>query len=289
MPVNSRLVRPTIAMVMNIAPAHLEYHHTTDEIARKKSAIFIGMEAGGYAILYHEMKEFPIFEQAAIEKQLNIVTFGEEAGADVRLLSYDLASGQVVAQVFDQEYQYKQGAPGLHMVLNSLAVIAAISVSGQTLDKVLLNFETFKPVAGRGSFQKVKIDQIEISLLDETYNANPISMRAMMALCGGAVTGQGRRVIILGDMLELGVDAEQYHKDLLEPLLKAKPDCVLLCGVLMKSLWQLLPPDLSNNWFESVEILEQEVVGLLQDKDWVAIKSSNGTGLNRLVYNLVNR
>lgn len=287
MPVNSRLVRPNIAMVMNIAPAHLEYHHTTDEIARKKSAIFVGMEAGGYAVLYHEMKEFPIFEQAAIEKQLKIVTFGKKEGADVRLISYDLASGQVVAQVFDRECRYKQGAPGLHMVLNSLAVVAAIVVSGQQVDKVLSHFESFKPVAGRGSFQKVKIGQIEISLLDETYNANPISMRAMMALCEGVIVEKGRRVIVLGDMLELGAEAEMYHQKLLEPLLKAKPDCVVLCGVLMKSLWQLLPQDLPSYWFESVDRLENEMVGLLQDNDWVAIKSSNGTGLNRLVSDLM--
>ena len=288
MPVNSRLVRPTIALVMNIGPAHLEYHHTTDEIARKKSAIFVGMEVGGYAVLYHEMKEFSIFKAAAIEKQLRIVTFGESEGADVRLISYDLASGQVAVQVFDRKYHYKQGAPGLHMVINSLAVITAIVVSGQKLDEALLNFESFKPVAGRGSFQKIKIGQIEISLLDETYNANPISMRAMMALCGEVTVNQGRRMIVLGDMLELGTDAELYHQELLEPLLKAKPDCVLLCGNLMKVLLPLIPFDLPCYWFESVEILENEIVEHLQDNDWVAIKSSNSMGLNRLVAKLVS-
>lgn len=283
MPVNSRLVRPNIAIVMNIAPAHLEYHHTTDEIARKKSAIFTGMEVGEYAVLYHEMTEFPIFLKAAIEKQLRIVTFGEQDGADVRLLNYDVNTGLVLANVFGNDYQYKLGALGQHMVLNSLAAIAAIVVSGQLLDKILPLFQSFKPVAGRGSFQKIKIGQMQVSLLDETYNANPVSMRAMLALCKNIPVKQGRRVIVLGDMLELGVDAERYHQELLKPLLEANPGCVVLCGTLMKSLLEILPSQLSNYWFENVEQLEAGIIDILRDKDLVAIKSSNGTGLRQIV------
>lgn len=283
MPINSRLVRPNIAIVMNIAPAHLEYHHTTDEIARKKSAIFIGMEKGEYAVLYNEMTELPIFQKVAVEKQLKIVTFGEQDGADVRLLSYDADTGQVIVRVFDKEYQYNLGAPGRHMVLNSLAAITAIVVSGQVLEKVLPLFQSFKPVAGRGNFQQIKLNQMQVSLLDETYNANPISMQAMLALCKDIPVKQGRRVIVLGDMLELGVDSEKYHQELLTPLLKANPDYVVLCGSLMKSLWEILPSQLSSHWFENVEKMEKEILGILQDKDLIAIKSSNGTGLKHIV------
>lgn len=289
MSINSRLVRPDIAMVMNIAPAHLEFHHTTNEIARKKSAIFSGMSEGSFAILYHEMEELPIFLNAAQKKNLQIVTFGEDKKADVRLIQYDLASGEVLAQIFNRKVSYIIAAPGLHMVLNSLATLAAIFVSGQDVEQVLPHFQTFKPVAGRGSFQLEQVGSMQIRLLDESYNANPISMRAMLALCRDTVIEQGRRVIILGDMLELGTNAEQYHLDLLEPLLSAKPDCVIFCGRLMKSLWQAWPSYKVNYWFENVEQLEREISSLLQDKDFVAVKSSNGINLKHLVQLLKTR
>ena len=283
MPINSRLVRPDIAMVMNIAPAHLEFHHSTNEIARKKSAIFSGMLAGSFAILYYEMKELPIFLDAAEKKNLQIVTFGEHPDADVRLLRYDFTSGEVLVRAFSHEYRYSLGAPGKHMVLNSLAAIAAIVVSGQEVKQVLSRFQSFKAVAGRGTFQNKKVGSMQIRLLDESYNANPISMRAMFELCRDTSVEEGRRVIVLGDMLELGKDAKQYHKDLLEPLLDAKPDCVVFCGSLMKSLCQAMPSQITHYWFKNVEQLEQEILNILQDKDFVAIKGSNGVDLKSLI------
>lgn len=283
MPVNSQLVKPDVAIVTNIAPAHLEYHRTTEEIARKKSAIFNGMSENGYAVLFHEMNELAIFQKAAFDKRLRVITFGELAGADIRLMEYDMGKGEVNVKIFDELHQFKLGAPGKHMVLNSLAVIAAIVVSGQAISQVLSRFASFEAVVGRGALEKLIIDQKPITLLDESYNANPVSMLAMLDLCQRVETGSGRRVLILGDMLELGNDAGKYHDDLLEPLLAVKPDCVVLCGKMMKSLWNLLPPQQPSFWYEEVESLLKNILNLIQANDFVAVKSSNGTGLKQVV------
>ncbi|MCK5889266.1 MAG: UDP-N-acetylmuramoyl-tripeptide--D-alanyl-D-alanine ligase [Methylococcales bacterium] len=283
MPINSQLVYPHVAIITNIAPAHLEYHLTTDNIARKKSAMFAGMVAGGHAVIYADMVEFSIFQKAALEKGLSIISFGEKRGVDVRLLHYDAQSQQIFVRVFDMEYCYQLGIPGKHMALNSLACIAAVVASGQSLEKILPQFKSFEPVEGRGVIQEMMLGHRKISLLDETYNANPMSMKAMLSLCQDRGVEQGRRVIILGDMLELGQDSEQYHQALLKPLLAAKPDRIILCGKMMKSLWKILPSRKDNNWFENADQLKKQLMSLLYDKDFIAMKSSNGVRFDLLV------
>ena len=286
MPLNSSLAHPDIAIITNIGPAHLEYHSSTNEIARKKSAIFNDMADGSHAILNHDMEEFTVFQQAAYNQNLRIVTYGQHKDADIRLIEYNPKKNDVYISIFNQELHYHIGVPGLHMVMNSLAIIAAVTVSGQALTPALKQLSSFQPVDGRGVFSDIQINGIRAQLLDEAYNANPLSMKAMLEMCAD-INSKGRKVLILGDMLELGEQSENYHKNLLEPLLTVQPDCIILCGPLMKALHQQIPKYITHYWFETALLLKNEILNLIQDQDFIAIKSSHGIGLGKIV-NLLN-
>lgn len=288
---NALLVRPHVAVFTNIAAAHLEYHGTTAEVARRKSRIFEGMDEGGVAVLNRDMDEWAIVNAAAQARGLRVINYGEHAEADVRLLDYDAGARQVRARVPAGEIRYTLGAPGLHMALNSLACLAVAVASGLPLSPVCAQFELFRPLAGRGEVVDLDLDGMRLRVIDEAYNANPASMHAALRLAGELQppAPHGRRVLILGDMLELGEDSHQHHAALAPAVMAVAPDLVLLCGTAMQALFERLRDQLPVHWRENAETLNAQVVEHLSDGDLVLIKSSGGTGLSQTVTTLKER
>ena len=230
----TKLVRPHAAIVTAIEPVHLEYFGSLEKIADAKAEIFSGVEPGGAAVLNRDNAQFARLAAAAKAAGVKrVVSFGEDAAADARLDRYSLnaESSTIEARILGQPVTYKLGAPGKHLILNSLAVLAAASLVGADLALAALALTNLKPAAGRGTRISLRMPGGAALLIDESYNANPASMAAAIALLGQAAVGQhGRRIAVLGDMLELGTQAPTLHRAIAEPIQAAAVDLVYCCG-----------------------------------------------------------
>lgn len=283
----SQLVQPHIAIITTVAPVHLEYFKSVDEIADAKAEIFEGLMPGGAAILNCDIPQFSrLAEKAKAAKVARIVSFGEDESANARLISCALqpASSTVRANILGENIAYKLGAPGRHLVLNSLAVLAAAKLAGADLAIAALALADLKPAAGRGTRIDLRVPGGSALLIDESYNANPVSMRAALELLGQAALGpRGRRIAVLGDMLELGREAENLHRALVEPVIANQVDLVFCSGPAMRNLWQALPSDRRGGYAEDSKGLEPQVLDAIRSGDAIMVKGSNGSKMAPIV------
>ena len=283
----TQLVRPHVAIVTSIAPVHLEYFGTLGKIADAKAEIFSGVVAGGAAVINRDIRQFTQLAKAAQASGIaQIVSFGASAKADARLKRKSLHAevSCVQAKIMSHDVTYKIGAPGLHLVLNSLAVLAAASLVGADLALAALALNNLKPAPGRGTRSTLRVPGGSALLIDESYNANPASMEAAIALLGQAPAGpQGRRIAVLGDMLELGAQGIALHRALAGPIKAAGVDLVYCSGPLMNALWEALPSGIRGGYAETSAALEPAVLATMRDGDVVMIKGSLGSKMGPIV------
>ena len=283
----SRLVRPHVAIVTTIAPVHLEFLGSLAKIADAKAEIFFGVEPGGAAIINRDIAQFPHLKRRAKEAGIaRTVAFGEHARADARLIKCALhpRCSTVKAQILGTELTYKIGAPGRHLVINSLAVLAAAELVGADLALAALALAEIEPVAGRGAPIAIEPPGGPGLVIDDSYNANPASMAAALAVLGQASVGpQGRRIAVLGDMLELGPKGRALHRGLVDSVLANAVDLVFCCGPLMQSLWQALPASRRGGYAEDSAALEAQVLPAIRAGDVVMVKGSLGSRMARIV------
>lgn len=283
---NTGLARPDLAIVTNVAPAHLEYHSNVDEIARRKAVIFGGMAPGGVAVIFSDMPQFEIFAAAAREARLRIVTYGRHEGADVRLICYAPGRRLVEVEVRGRRMSFVNGAPGEHMALNAAGCLAVLDALGLPVEAAGPFFSLFLPMRGRGETTDITVDGRHIRIIDEAYNANPASMAAAMQLVREIAppSPAGRRVLVLGDMLELGPESPSHHAQLKQHVEGCGPDLVILCGEQMASLRDVLDEKTAPVvWFPNAQALLAGADALLRDGDLLLVKSSAGTRLSDLV------
>jgi UDP-N-acetylmuramoyl-tripeptide--D-alanyl-D-alanine ligase len=283
----TKLVLPHVAIVTGIEPVHLEYFGSLEKIADAKAEIFAGVEPGGAAVLNRDNPQFARLAAAAKAAGVErIVSFGEDNKADARLsrLSLQADSSTVEATILGQPVTYKLGAPGRHLVLNSLAVLAAVALVGADLALAALALNNLRPVSGRGARAVLIVPGGNALLIDESYNANPASMRAAIALLGQAPIGKhGRRIAVLGDMLELGSSADAMHRKLADAIEAAGIDLVFCSGPLMRALWEALPSRARGGYAEMAAGLESAVLGAIRAGDAVMVKGSLGSKMGPLV------
>jgi UDP-N-acetylmuramoyl-tripeptide--D-alanyl-D-alanine ligase len=283
----SRLARPHVAVITSIAPVHLEFFGTLAKIADAKAEIFLGLEAGGAAVLNRDNSQFAHLKRRAKEAGVaRIVSFGEHEKADARLIKCALhaACSTVQAKILGTELTYKIGAPGRHLVLNSLAVLASAVLAGADLALAALALAEVKPVPGRGALIEVDLPGGPAFIIDDSYNANPASVAAALTLLGQTPIGQrGRRIAVLGDMLELGPRGRALHRGLLASINANTIDLVFCCGPLMRSLWQALPASRRGGYAEDSAALEAQVVSAIHAGDAVMVKGSLGSRMAPIV------
>ena len=283
----TKLVRPHVAIVTAIAPVHLEYFGSLKKIADAKAEIFDGLEPGGAAVLNRDNRQYTQLARAAEAAGVKrIVSFGASAKADARLVRHSLHAecSTVQARILGEPVTYKLGAPGRHLVLNSLAVLAAAAMVGADLALAALALNNLKPAAGRGVRATLRLPRGSALLIDESYNANPASMAAAIALLGHApVGGHGRRIAVLGDMLELGVQGTALHRALAEPIEAAGVDLVFCSGPLMHALWEALPSGRRGGYAETAVGLEPAVLAAIRAGDAVMVKGSLGSKMGPIV------
>ena len=289
----TKMVRPHVAIVTAIAPVHLEYFGTLAKIADAKAEIFLGIEPGGTAVINRDSRQFKRLAAAAEAAGVKrVVSFGKHREADARLKRHSLLAdaSAVEANILGQDVTYKLGAPGQHLVLNSLAVLAAVSLTGADLALAALALARLQPATGRGERKTLHLNGGKALLIDESYNANPASMTAAIALLGQApVGGRGRRIAVLGDMLELGSQGAALHRGLAEPLAKAAVDLVYCSGPLMRALWEALPSNHRGGYAETAAQLEPAVLEAIRPGDAVMVKGSLGSRMGPIVNALEKR
>jgi UDP-N-acetylmuramoyl-tripeptide--D-alanyl-D-alanine ligase len=286
----SRLARPHVALITTIAPVHLEFFGSLAKIADAKAEIFRGLEAGGAAVINRDIAQYAQLKRRAIQAGVaRIVSFGEHASADARLIKCALHPhcSTVVARIFGTELTYKIGAPGRHLVGNSLAVLATAVLAGADLALAALALAEFEPVSGRGAPIAIDLPGGPALVIDESYNANPASVEAALALLGQAQVGaRGRRIAVLGDMLELGPKGPAMHRALAKQVIANAVDLVYCCGPLMRNLWQALPASRRGGYAEDSAALEAELLPAIRAGDAVMVKGSLGSRMGPVVKTL---
>jgi UDP-N-acetylmuramoyl-tripeptide--D-alanyl-D-alanine ligase len=289
----AQLVRPHVAIITAVEPVHLEFLHSIEAIADAKAEVFSGLVPGGVAVLNRDNPQFARLQRRAKKAGVErILSFGEHVRADARLLKCSLGaeSSTVAARILGNEVTYKLGTPGRHIVLNSLAVLAAVSLTGADLALAALKLAELQPASGRGSRLNLDLGGGTVLLLDESYNANPASMRAALALLGNSNVGaRGRRIAVLGDMLELGPRGAGLHRDLADVVLAHDVDLVFCCGPLMQALWQTLPAGRQGGYADDSAALASQVLAAVQPGDAVMVKGSLGSRMTLIVKALASR
>jgi UDP-N-acetylmuramoyl-tripeptide--D-alanyl-D-alanine ligase len=278
---SSPLARPDVAVVLNVSEAHLKYWKTVENIARQKSKIFNGMKQGSLAAINRDMEQFPIFAEAAEKKEVGLLTFGRHQDADLRLLGHDSQAMRFTWK--GEEFRAGLPAPGLHVAMNSLAVLGGLAALGLPHLDFLNELADFQPLAGRGERHSLNIDGKKVVLVDESYNANPASMRAALATFVQLAPDPATRLLVMGDMLELDKVSAIMHAELEEPTRAAQPDRVLLCGPEMRALRERLEGVCQGQWYPDMKSLKDDLLTWIKDGDHILLKGSHGTELWKLV------
>jgi len=289
----SRLVRPHIAIITTIAAAHLGNFDSLNGIAFAKAEIFEGLEPDGHAVLNRDNEKFSLLKKAAVKAGCaHVHGFGEHKRAEFRLLNIELLPdcSCLTARIGTQDVALKISAPGRHLAQNALATLGAVHLAGADLAKAALSFSSIMPEKGRGERHLLELDGSPFTLIDESYNANPASMRAALEnLRDTPVSLRGRRIAILGDMLELGRFSRDYHAGLAEPLQEAGVEVLLLAGDEMRALHDCVRGKMSVDHRANAEELAEIIVRTIQPGDAVMVKSSNGLGFSKIVQALMDR
>ncbi|WP_242913837.1 UDP-N-acetylmuramoyl-tripeptide--D-alanyl-D-alanine ligase [Brevundimonas pishanensis] len=277
----SQQVRPHAACVTTVGPVHIEAFADGEAgVAREKGAIFEGLVEGGVAVINGDNAYAEIVKQAARDAGATLKVFGTGEDADARLLSFDAdpEGATVVAEIEGERHAFRLAQSGVHWGLNSLCVILMLRALDVSLDIAFEALANFAPLAGRGEQTVVAHKGGHFTLIDESYNANPLSMKAGFTSLGQhPVDGKGRRVVVLSDMLELGEHSRALHEGLAEPLVLNKIDVVHLAGPQMRLLYDVLPPSLRGEWRETAAELAAIAGELVAPDDIVMVKGSNGS------------
>ena len=276
------LVRPHVAIVTAIAPAHTEFFASEAAIADAKGEIFRGLEPGGIAIVPYDSPHRDRLIAAAEPHAGRIVTFGTSKAADVHAIeAMRVATGGsfVTARIGARELSFTLSQPGAHWVSNALAVLAAVDAVGGDLGQAGLALAELGGLPGRGA-RSMAGDTL---VIDESYNANPASMRATLAVLGEET---GRRLAVLGEMRELGAASDDYHAGLAEPVLAAGVAAAVLVGEGMRPLAEVLERKVNIVHVPDASAALTVLRDLLAPGDVVLVKGSNGVGLSRVVAGL---
>ena len=278
--------QPHVAIVTTVEPVHMEFFASVEAIAEEKGEIFSGLVAGGTAIINRDNPYFTLLRNKAERFNAEVLGFGahEEADAQLVAINPEREGSAVTAMICGQPVRYHLGAPGRHIALNSLAVLAAIHVLGLDLSEAASMLEELSPPKGRGARSRIESPAGRVVLIDESYNANPASMKAALALLGDTrPEGSGRRIAVLGDMLELGAGGPAYHAGLAAPIEAADVDLVFLSGPLMEHLWDVLPPYRRGARAATAAQLAELLIAELRAGDVIMVKGSFGSRMGQVV------
>ncbi|WP_224815322.1 UDP-N-acetylmuramoyl-tripeptide--D-alanyl-D-alanine ligase [Hasllibacter sp. MH4015] len=285
----TRMARPHVALITTIAPAHLEAFGVIEGIAAEKASIFEGLEPGGVAVVPMDVETKDILLEAARKHAQEVVTFGEDGEADLRLADVLLTEDSTVMRIAtaDGARLAKLSVAGRHYASNAVAILCAVAAAGADPTMASMALSQWQPVEGRGQRERIQLsrtDDIAIEIIDDAFNANPASLSAGLEVLAAIkpVRG-GRRIAVLGDMLELGHEAEAMHADVADLETVAAIDLVHTSGTLMEHLHLALPGAKRGLHTETAAQMCKELPRTLRPGDVVLIKGSKGSRISLVV------
>ncbi len=275
----SALAKPHVALVTTVEAVHSAHFASEEEIADAKAEIFAGM-AAGIAVLNLDNRWFDRLAAAADNHGLTVLSFGADEAAEIHLVRshLDEDGSDVVANVGGEMIRYRVGAPGSHWVNNSLAVLATVLALGADVASAAKGLAAMTAPDGRGRRHRVAVDGGHFDLIDESYNASPVSMAAALEVLGRTrPEADGRRIAVLGDMLELGNDAPARHRGLTDLVDVHAVDLVFTAGPMMEHLWDALPATKRGGHAQDSDTLAPLVATAVRPGDMVMVKGSAGS------------
>lgn len=277
------LAQPDAAIITSIERSHIGLLGSIEAIMHEKASIFGGLRGGGTAIIPRDSAFYPQLA-ASLPAGVKALSFGSHAQADIMLQAADstATSCRITALIDGQAITFTLAAPGRHMAMNAMAVLAACVAIGLDAKTAAAALDGFAPVAGRGLRRSIRLAQGEALLLDESYNASTASMRAAFDVLA---LQPGRHVAVLGDMLELGDDAAAEHVALRPELLRAA-DIIFTCGAMMEKLFESLPEKARGAHRDDAAALAPVVQAALRPHDSVLVKGSYGSRMRDVVSQL---
>ncbi|MCP4183157.1 MAG: UDP-N-acetylmuramoyl-tripeptide--D-alanyl-D-alanine ligase [Hyphomicrobiales bacterium] len=282
-----KMVRPHVAVITTIAEAHLGFFENVSEIAIAKGEIFTSMTKDGVALINRDIKQYNLLSKMAAKAGIKrIETFGAKRGASYWLkeLTVSAECSNLQIQVDGKKMDLQLGIAGKHMAVNLMAALGAALLAGGEQEMVVDAVTGIGAVKGRGKSMVFGEGRKAITLIDESYNANPASMAASMQVLGmHGPTARGRRVAVLGDMLELGKSSKKLHKGLIKSIREAKIDRVWLVGKEISVLADELNAGELAGHFGSIEAIEEPFLKDLTPGDVIMIKASLGIRSGKLV------
>ena len=285
------MVKPHVALITNVEAAHIGAFNSVAEIARAKAEIFTGVVPGGYAVINLDNRYQKLLHKLATEAGIDhIYTFGRKKGADFHIETVEPqeTGSTAVISIRQDAHPLSLAMPGEHMIANAAAVLGAISLIGADLGKAIPALARMQPEKGRGQRFTLPSATGSFTLIDESFNANPASMRAGLALLASCPVGaDGRRIAVLGDMLEMGSSSKKLHGELAKPVVESNADLVFLVGEDMAHLKDNLPEGLLGGYFKSAAEMESKLIDTLRGGDAVMLKASKGLKFMPLVEKLV--
>ncbi len=289
-------VKPHIAIVTAVEPVHLANFDSVESIADAKAEIFSGLVPGGTAIINRDNPHYARLRAAAERACARITSFGRQPSADAWIETADLGDdgSTITIRLADGPVTYRLGAPGAHLAQNSAAVVALLAevlgAKSTGFHEALLALRHAGAPEGRGARTILQCNGESILLIDESYNANPASMRAAIAALAAVPSNKyRRRIAVLGDMLELGTAGAQLHRELHAAIENGEINLVFACGPLMRHLFDALEPRQKGNWAATATGLAADLLPALQPGDAVMIKGSLGSRMAPLVKSVKQR
>lgn len=287
----TQMARPHVAMISTIEPVHSEFFASIEEIADAKAEIFFGVEPLGCVVLNGDNQMLSHLSKAAVEAGVSdIRIFGTDADADCRLVNAALGATESVvnAELRGKQFQFELNIPGRHWMLNALGVLCAVDSAGADAERAASRLKDMEGLKGRGCRYDVSIPDGRFVLIDESYNASPVSMKAAIAVLGQSKpSAGGRKIAVLGDMLELGAGSDSIHAGLAETLIDNAIDLVFTTGEYMAALSSALPSHMRAGHANSVEKLSPLVCSSVRSGDVVTVKGSFGSRTGEIVKKLL--
>jgi len=283
----ARQVEAHVGVITNVGPVHIGHMGSEEAIADEKGCLFAGMAEGAVAVLDRDSHHYDRLAGHARRFGVSrVVGFGRSETAEARLLSCSLqdTGSDVAALIHGRRIEYRLGAAGEHWVLNSIAALAVVEALGANVVEAAATLKGIGASPGRGARRMLKFGAGTVELLDESYNANPVSMRAMLALLARTEPARGgRRLLAMGDMRELGEGADAYHAGLADAVAASGAAQVFLCGPHMRALWPLLVPAQHGVHRPDSASLAGDVAAALRAGDVIAVKGSLGSKMKNVV------
>ncbi|MFQ3360521.1 MAG: UDP-N-acetylmuramoyl-tripeptide--D-alanyl-D-alanine ligase [Alphaproteobacteria bacterium] len=285
------LVRPNISIITNVENAHIGNLKTIMNIGKAKSEIMDSMNEGCYVILNRDSNCYKLLEKKANKKKLNIVTFGEAIKSDIQLLELNFLDNVIstVVKVFDKKYRYKLNTNNKFLAYNSLPILAIFKILKLNLQSTFSNINFNSVSKSRWETIKFKISNGSFTLIDDSYNASPMSMNSSVSQFDSLkIPSNGRKIAVLGDMLDLGEYEFSYHSDLIKQVSESNIDIVYTCGESMHKHLNKIANNIKIHWSLDSQEVSKLLLNNICEDDVILVKGSNAMKMNIITQDFIN-